>query len=36
MKNWVYYMQEGLKNMWIKKPKKKIKPKINKCKCKSK
>ena len=24
-KNWVYYMQEGLRNMFRKKPKKKIK-----------
>ena len=23
MKNWVYYMREGIKNMWLKKPKKK-------------
>ena len=22
MKNWVYYMREGIKNMWPKKPKK--------------
>ena len=22
MRNWVYYMQEGLKSMWSKKPKK--------------
>ncbi len=34
MKNWVYYMQEGLKSMWKKKPKKKIKSKTNRCKCK--
>ena len=27
MKNWVYYMQEGLKSMWTKKEKKKTKHK---------
>ena len=27
MKNWVYYMQEGLKSMWPKKEKKKTKHK---------
>ena len=42
-KNWVYYMQEGLRNMFRKKPKKKIKHEkpivttelyIDDCKCK--
>ena len=27
MRNWVYYMQEGLKSMWTKKEKKKTKHK---------
>ena len=42
-KNWVYYMQEGLRNMFRKKPRKKIKHEkpivttelyIDDCKCK--